>query len=390
MLDLLEINSVDKIRKQKLGNLLKDIHSQIPKQPIDFTQVGYFEIKGGFLNGKKIKRLIIYMRSFGCEWMLTDENGGCTMCGHLAGTARGEAISAKSYIKQFDNIISDVNLDNIPMICIYNAGSFFNDKEMPPLAREYIYLKLASIESIESIIFESRPEYINSDKIKKMRAIIPKKRIEIGIGLESSNEYIRQVCLNKGFRIEEFQNVIHVLKEYDIHLLAYISQKPPFVNEKLAIDDTIASINWAFKNGVDVISIEPISVQKNTLVHLLYNMNLYRPPWIWSVMSVVKGVGEKGLIRIGGFEFFPPPDICTHNCPSCNDICIDAIASYNATNDISIVEEALKRPCAKCKDTWIEDLKVNISIQDNIDSFLNNYNKEALNELLRAKLRSYP
>ena len=371
----------DVVRRQKIGNLLKEIHFLIPKQNINFSKVGVYEVREGFLNGRKIKRLIIYMRSHGCEWMLNNPNGGCTMCGHLVGTARGRVISAESYKKQFDDIISNIYLGDISMICIYNAGSFLNDKEMHPEVREYIYRKLGSIKSIETIIFESRPEYLSYDKLETMRALLPNQRIEIGIGLETTNDYIRRICLNKGFSLKEFEKVIPLLKRYNIKILAYVLQKPPFVNEKLAIDDAILSIDWAFKNGVDVVSLEPVSIQRNTLVHLLYSMNLYRTPWIWSVLSVIKGVSGKGLVRIGGFEFFPPPDIYTHNCSSCNDVCIQAISLYNATNDVAIIEEALSYQCADCKEIWLKELEDSSRIQDNIDLFLYSYNKEILYNL---------
>ena len=56
----------DVVRRQKIGNLLKEIHFLIPKQNINFSKVGVYEVREGFLNGRKIKRLIIYMRSHGC------------------------------------------------------------------------------------------------------------------------------------------------------------------------------------------------------------------------------------------------------------------------------------------------------------------------------------
>jgi radical SAM enzyme (TIGR01210 family) len=330
------------------------------------------------------------MRSFGCEWMLSDENGGCTMCGHLAGTSQGSEISASLFIEQFDNIINQIDLKNIPMICIYNAGSFLNDNEMPREARSHIFNKLAGMDEIESIIFESRPEYIDSDKIFEMTSIISGKRIEIGIGLESSDEYVRQICLNKGFKVDEFKSAVSLLKAHGVHVLAYVLQKPPFLTEQQAIIDTTNSVRWAFSNGVDVVSIEPVSVQKNTLIHLLYNMKLYRPPWIWSVLTSVAEIGNIGAIRIGGFEFFPLPDVCTHNCSMCNDFCIQAIEQFNATNDIKVIEKTLATPCTTCKETWRRELCDNATIQDNIDSFLDVYDVKILRELLRTELRSYP
>ncbi len=79
----------DDERKKKLGVILRKIHHLIPPIDIDTYAIGDYEIRKGFLDGHEIKRLIVYLRATGCQWMLDDENGGCAMCGHLAGTTRG-------------------------------------------------------------------------------------------------------------------------------------------------------------------------------------------------------------------------------------------------------------------------------------------------------------
>lgn len=383
-------SEVDTKRKKELGIILKEIHSLIPKVNIDTFAVGDYELRKGFLNGEKIKRLIIYLRSSGCQWMLDDENGGCAMCGHLAGTTRGKKITTEEYIQQINSILDKFDYTDIPMICVYNAGSFFNDNEVPSEARLYIYKRLNSIKEVKHIIFESRPEYIESRKLEILKQEIPNKRIEIGIGLESSNDYIRQMCLNKGFKLDEFFGAIALLKKYEVFSLAYVLQKPPFVSEALAIEDSIITIKWAFKNGLDVVSLEPVSVQKNTLVHLLYATKTYRPPWIWSVLKVVSQVGHLGLVRIGGFEFFPPPSVCTHNCAACNEICINAIEDYNATNDINIIKTTLAMNCSTCKYEWETTLQDSKTIEMAIDEFLSSFDISTMSSILRNDFRNYP
>ena len=332
--------------------------------------IGDYEIRKGFLDGHEIKRLIIYLRSTGCQWMLDDENGGCAMCGHLAGTTRGRKITALEYETQFKKIISDIDFSDIPMLCVYNAGSFFNDNEISPEARLSIYSMIDQIKEIKHVIFESRPEYLDEDKIQILLNSIHNCQIEIGMGLESSDEFIRQVCLNKGFKLNEFDNALQLLSKYNIKSLVYVLLKPPFLEEEYAIQDSVETIKWAFGRGADIVSLEPISVQKNTLIHLLYSIGDYRPPWIWSVLKVITQVHELGLVRIGGFEFFPPPEVCTHNCPVCNEYCINAIDQYNATNNINIIKDALGFDCTNCKAKWINSLTINNTPRDNIDVFL--------------------
>ena len=371
------MSDIEDLKRNKLSKIIKSIHHKIPKKHIDTLSVGDYEIRKGYSDGKGIKRVIIYMRSSGCQWMLEDK-GGCAMCGHLAGTTLGVPIKAEDYIHQFDEMMSQITFTDIQMLCVYNAGSFFNDKEMPEEARMHIYKSINKIKEIKHVIFESRAEFIRDHDMQSLRKSLPDKKIEIGIGLESSNEVIREACLNKGLDINKFIEALKILRRNNINSLAYILLKPPFLDERPAIEDAIASINWAFDNGVDVVSLEPSSVQHYTLIHLLYNMKLFRPPWIWSVFEVVKNTGNKGHIRIGGFEFFPPPTVSAHNCPVCNHYCANAVDEYNTSHNVSVISNALKMECG-CKKIWEASLLSASDFKDNIDNFLNTYDPGLLN-----------
>lgn len=379
----------DDQRRIILINILKEIHKRIPKRKFNTRKVADFEIRNGSLERKKINRLIIDLRSSGCKWTL-EENGGCFMCGHVAGTTQGEGIDADDYINQFETIISSLDFSHIPMVCIYNAGSFFNNLEVPIKARDYVYKKLGSLDKIEHVILESRPEFIIDTELKRLRDLLPDKRIEIGVGLESSHEYIRQVCLNKGNTVSEFLKAADMIKRNNISLLSYILLKPPFLTESAAIDDSINSIAWAFRNGADVVSIEPVSVQQFSLVDLLYKMNLFRPPWVWSVLEVIIKSHGQGTIRIGGFEFFPPPSVYTHNCSLCNQICADAIEAYNATGDLTIIEQAYNMECKTCKNDWRTSLLNRSNIADNIDEFLRAFDINVIDRYLGDDYRVDP
>lgn len=369
-------------RKRALGIILKEIHNQIPKKNIDTSTISNHEIRSCFLEGKKAKKLIIYLRSSGCRWMLNDEHGGCTMCGHLAGSTLGKKISTLAYKVQFDKIIAQFDFKDIPMVCVYNEGSFFNEEEMPTITREYIFEKLNIISEIKCVIFETRPEYLTAEKLEVLRNLLPSKEVEIGIGLETSDDYTRQMCLNKGFLVDEFLQAIILLKKYGIRSLAYVLMKPPFLSEQLAIEDSIRTIKWAFQQGVDTVSLEPTSVQEYTLVHLLYNLEKYRPPWIWSVLKVVSEVGHLGLVRIGGFEFYPPPFVCTHNCSMCNEACVDAIEKYNASNDINIINTTLTMGCTSCTEEWLKQLQDNCNIETSIDTLLSAFQIDEISKFL--------
>lgn len=366
----------DNERKEKLGCILRKIHDFTPSIGVDTNKVANYEIRKGFFEGESINRLIIYLRSSGCQWMLEDDNGGCAMCGHLAGTTRGRKISTSEYVLQLQDIISKIDFKEISMMCVYNAGSFFNDAEIEEEARVAIYKEIAKISEIRHIIFESRPKHITEEKMKSLTKYLVGKSIEIGMGLESSDEYVREICLNKGFVEQEFRTAVQTLKKYSVKSLAYVLLKPPFLTESMGIEDSIRTIQWAFTNGIDVVSLEPVSVQKNTLLYLMMKVGMYCPPYIWSVLKVIEGVHDYGLVRIGGFEYFPLPKEVTHNCDLCNDYFINVIEKYNETNNIEIVKEALDSDCEGCKDVWLSTLKREESVRDEIDRFLELISKD--------------
>ncbi|MDL2288982.1 hypothetical protein LJC32_06395 [Oscillospiraceae bacterium OttesenSCG-928-F05] len=96
-------------KQRMLQDRIQSINNEIRRaivgsesvQASDLNQYGYSAASVGILNGRPVKRVIIIMRGNGCEWATT-ENGGCTMCGHLAGSYIGQEMSPENFIKQFD------------------------------------------------------------------------------------------------------------------------------------------------------------------------------------------------------------------------------------------------------------------------------------------------
>jgi radical SAM enzyme (TIGR01210 family) len=377
----------DDASRKRLAAVLHSIHDLIPPQRPDTSRVGDWERRNFYLDGRAAERLIIYMRSSGCKWMLDRENhGGCFMCGHLAGTTRGSQLSPSEYISQFDSLLGSVDIREFPVLCIYNAGSFFNDEEVPPAARDHVFQTIASFQHVKHVIFESRPEFVTEEALSSLRQHIPDKVVEVGMGLESSDEEVRQICLNKGFSLSDFTEACELLRSHKVSVLAYVVQKPPFLSEKAAIDDTVQSARWALQNGADVVSIEPVSVQKYTLVHLLHELGMFRPPWVWSVLETIKRTHTAGALRIGGFEFFPPPDICTHNCPACDAGCIEAIDRYNESRDVATITGASEIDC-DCKREWERHMHQDGPVEDAIQAFLDRVEEVDVGSCLRRDRR---
>ena len=99
---------------------------------LDFTVPVGWEERIGHLDDQPIRRLIIFLRSTGCEWV--EKTGGCTMCGFYCATSRGREVSADEYVAQFEHVMDAVDLGDYPIVSIYNDGNIFNEREMPVAA----------------------------------------------------------------------------------------------------------------------------------------------------------------------------------------------------------------------------------------------------------------
>jgi len=338
--------------KRRIITLNKETKRCIPSKSFDLRSVAHSEIKVGCLNKKKIKRVIIILRSPGCGWALTD-GGGCTMCGHLAGTLRGEEIPAETYINQFLEEFESFDYSYYPMLCVYNSGSFLNEWEVDPKVRREILKIIATEKKIKVVIFETRPEFITQEVVNEIEGILSDKVVEIGVGLETKNDDIREYCLNKGLNTEQYLKKTKLIVDSKLHLLSYVLIKPPFLTEKEAIQDAIETAKFAFQHGADVVSLEPVSIQDFTLVHYLYQGKVFRSPWLWSTIEVAKAIASFGFVRFGGFEYMPIPKIFTHNCANCNAEVISAIDRFNSTSDLSSFDGL---DC-ECKTRWRQELE---------------------------------
>lgn len=327
----------------------------VNKDDFIYTKVANSSKNVGYLDGQRVERVIIYLRGKGCEWSCK-RNGGCLMCGHYYGTSQGKELPKGAYFEQFKEEIVKYDFSNIPILCIYNAGSILNGDEVP--TDELLkMLQLANdYSNIKRIVLESRPEYVTTEILGKISEICKDKIVEIGIGLETVNDEIRDRCVNKGFKFIDYIEAVCRIKKYsNLRVLTYLTVKPLFLTIEESLNDVVKSIQDIYIY-TDIISLEPISIQKNTVVDYLYELGIYQPPKGWMIKDIIYQIKELGILeefelRIGGFEFFPIPDKVIGNCESCNRKLYEAIDMYNATKDDSIIE---KLEC-DCYDEYLKE-----------------------------------
>lgn len=358
-------------------NKIKQLRDETPNVKFEHNKLAELEINKFFYENKTVNRVMIVLRANGCEHYKKD--GGCSMCSHFNGTDRSAKITTKEYIEQWQNVINGIglsddkfNLNDYPVVCVYNLGSLLNENEINEEAVQYIFSSLNQFKGVKKVIIESRAEYVTEKAIKNIVDVYDGV-VEIGIGVESTNNLIREICHHKGIdNVKTIQNAVDIIHRWNFKALAYINFKPIFLTESEAIDDAIQTSVDCFYMNFDAISIEPTSLQDYSLANKLYQIGQYRVPWLWSIRDIVKGVYDKVNdnvdLRIGGYfdeeilsgsqgvgfnsknEIFP--HMTSLNCDKCSKKLIECIKRYNMTYDIKTLFEI--EECDICYDLWKE------------------------------------
>lgn len=370
---------------QLVEEKIKEIRSGTPNLPFEKTKLAEVEINKFFYEGRTVDRVMIVLRSNGCQHYKT--NGGCSMCAHLNGAPLTDKITHQNYVEQWNSVIDgsfvesvdkSFNLNDYPVVCVYNLGSLLNPEEISVETVKYIFSSLNEYKGVKKVIIESRAEYVTEDILKAIREKYDGV-VEVGIGVESTNFLIRELCHHKA--IEDTRiitDAVNALHKFNMKALAYVNFKPIFLTETEAIEDAIkTSVDCFKKFGFDAVSIEPTSLQENSLANYLYNLGLYRVPWLWSLRDIIHGIYDqmnvyKLDIRLGGYfdeevlsgsqgagfsernEIFP--HMTSSNCSYCTNDFVEAIKQFNMTYDVNDLD-AVKQ-CDHCYKLWLDTKKI--------------------------------
>ena len=335
----------------KLGKFLKQIVEGTPCKVFSKYEVVKTDIRIGHIDGKPVKRFVIHLRSNGCGWK---KSGGCTMCGFWNETSQQkDRVKAEDFVSQFKGALKAFNLSRYPVLSIYNAGSAFNEEEIPFEALESIFRMISKIPTIKQIILESRIEYVTKDKIRQLKNIIYGKDLIIGAGLESSNDTIRELCIHKGLPRKRFEQYIELSKSIGMNPRIYVLIKPPFLTEMEAIEDVVGTTRYLYDLGVSDIHYETTTIEENTLVHILFNKEFYQLPWLWSIVEIINRVSPFAKPFLSPFRYIVDAQGVAHNCRLCtNKVTHALLDDYCLRFDLS----CLKKLECSCKSRWLEEI----------------------------------
>jgi radical SAM enzyme (TIGR01210 family) len=303
------------------------------------------------IDGKVVPTLVVILRTCGCDW---SRQSGCTMCGYNAESV--SKVSEEDLNAQVAHALSSYGGE--PVVKIYTSGSFLDAREVPEPA-EVMQRFLNG--GAQRIVIESRPEYVGPSLPLLVEL---EQKVEVAIGLETASEKVRSQSINKGFTFEQYAIAAKAVRNAGARVRTYLLLKPPFLNERDAIEDCARSIETVAKMS-DVISINPVNVQRGTLVERLWKRGEYRPPWLWSLLDVMRrGNASKPneVILVSDPSGGGTPR-GAHNCGKCDSGALDAVGRFSLSQDPGELD---LEPC-ECQTTWKAMLDVEPAAMTTID-----------------------
>lgn len=294
------------------------------------------------IHGEIHSSVTAIIRSGGCSW------NRCKICQYRHERFSGlESIELTRLMSsQLEKLKSEIDKVNPDVIKVYTSGSFFDPKEVPPSIQDTV----VSLAKGKILVVESRCDYISSEN---MRAHIENIKDDSGkgdlfaaIGLETTSDTIREKCIDKGLELSKFLDTTEIIHKAGGKVKTYLLHKPPYLTEAEALHDMIRSIHEVMSVS-DLISMNPCSVQRNTHLETLWKQQAYRPPYLWSVASVLaQSPVHVTCDPLGGGQTRGP-----HNCGSCDRMILDAIKDYNLNADQELMKSVMDMQC-NCKKEW--------------------------------------
>lgn len=296
------------------------------------------------LGGHEVGAYVAILRTRGCHWSITS---GCSMCGYFNDTVP-EGVEVEDLSHQWRKVMAGYRQQ--PMVKLYTSGSFLDGREVPTTLQRQFLTELSEAGAVR-VVVESLPEFVTKRNLAPLVKAAGNCTLEVALGLESADEQVLERAINKKLTRKGFARAVTALLESRALAKAYALLKPPFLSEAAAIADCLAAIRFAMECGCTNISLNPVNIQRNTLVESLWKRGEYRPPWLWSVVVVL----QKAQPLPADLRLYSDPTgggsrRGAHNCGKCNDMLLQAIKAHRLGDP-----EALKLAVAEgcdCRLAW--------------------------------------
>jgi radical SAM enzyme (TIGR01210 family) len=274
-------------------------------------------------SGEVVPVATIFLTNRECPWR-------CLMCDLWRNTLT-ESVHVGAIPTQIDYALE--RLSAARQIKLYNSGSFFDPRAIPPEDYAAIVERVAGF---ERVIVECHPALVGATCISFSDRI--EGKLEVAMGLETAHREILQ-RLNKRMSLEQFDCAAQFLRKNEIDLRVFILVKPPFMTEDEALEWAARSVEFAFDCGATAATLIPTR-GGNGAMEELAGAGLFSPPRL----ATLEAAMADGIAMRRGRVFADLWDVKrSASCESCAQL---RIARLHAMNLQQCVMAPV--PCEHC------------------------------------------
>ncbi len=215
----------------------------------------------------------------------------CTMC-PLPDEAVDKAVpvTLDHWMNQLREGFRPVLLgQSIHTLTLFHNGNWFADREVPEAWREEIYCYLRATD-IRELVVESLPQYLTAERLAHARRYLgPAIKLTVAIGLQSSSELVRELCIASTCLEGTFQRAVELLHAQGDAAQVFLMFHPPFLTIEESMWDLRDSIAYVKACGATP-TICPMRIAPNTVVWDLAAKGLYTAPDLYELQSAIHGI----------------------------------------------------------------------------------------------------
>jgi archaeosine synthase beta-subunit len=269
-------------------------------------------------DGKVVRVATLFLTNRECPWR-------CLMCDLWRNTLE-ENVPEGAIPEQIRYA-----LDRLPSLLpeqsdlkLYNAGSFFDPRAIPP--RDYAEIARLCAPFPRTIV-ECHPALVGR-RCLEFRDLLS-GRLEVAMGLETAHPEVLE-RLNKRMTLDQFRRAADFLRSAKIDLRVFILARPPWLSEDEGVEWAMRSLDFAFDCGAIVCSLIPTRAG-NGAMDALHASGEFSPPTLRSLESAQ----EYGLWRRLDRVFVDMWDIeKLVRCPACDAARIERLRVMNRTQSV--------------------------------------------------------
>lgn len=230
----------------------------------------------------------------------------CLMCDLWQHTLE-KSVPAGAIARQIDVALEA--LPAAPVIKLYNSGSFFDHRAIPPGD----YAEIAGrLRGFRRVIVECHPSFVGPD-VERFRDLLHGE-LEVAMGLETAHPDVL-AKLNKRMTLESYATAAAQLHAMGVASRAFVLVQPPFMPSGEAAEWAVRSAAFAFDQGAGAVSLIPVRAGNGALDALVATGE-FSPPRLATLEAALDGA----LALDHGRVFADTWDLGRFSeCPACLD-----------------------------------------------------------------------